>query len=120
MPVLTTNKPRKSAQNGSVSPSFATRLGPMTSSRKRETEPSYVRVLRRFLGFDERANLQTAWALWQRVCVDPEVIRLSMKREAKNVPQPSVTAPYKQGAKVLAAMSEHQLAALRERVGVAK
>jgi hypothetical protein len=95
------------------------RLGPMETHRKREEEPSYARLLLRFRLIGKRFDLQTAYAMWQRICTDPEVIRLSLKREAKKVFLPSVAAPYTHGARVLASMSEQQLEALRQRVGVA-
>jgi hypothetical protein len=49
------------------------------------------------------------------------VIRLGMTLAAKKTPIPmvSVAEPFKNGARVLTAMSERQLSALRQRVGVA-
>src|SRR5260370_29101817 len=91
--------------------------GAMRTERTRETQPSYARVLVRFGLLDRKADLQAAWGLWQRVCADPEVIRLSMKREAKKVFLPSVAAPYAHGARVLAAMTERQLSGLKQRLG---
>jgi len=108
---------RKPAKNNGF---HKVRLGPMESHRKREEQPSYARLLLRFRLIDKNySGLQSAWHVWQRVCADPEVIRLSMKREAKKIFLPSVAAPYTHGARILAAMSERQLEALRQRVGVA-
>ncbi len=82
----------------------------------RHTEPSYFRVLLAAGLIESKTSIENAWGRWQRVCADPVVIRLSMKLE--KVFLPSVAAPFKNGAQVLAAMSENQIAALRQRVGV--
>jgi len=112
--VKTARKPSKNAGIRSA------RLGPMQTARKREIEPSYVRLLHRFRFIDRKntLNLMTAFDVWQRVCVDPEVMRLSMTLASKRSPYPSIAAPYQNGAKVLAAMSEKQILALKERIGV--
>jgi hypothetical protein len=93
------------------------RLGAMQVEPTRHTEPSYFRALLSAGLIESRTQIENAWGKWQRVCADSEVIRLSMKLE--KVFLPSVAAPFKNGAQVLAAMSERQLEALRRRVGVA-
>jgi hypothetical protein len=95
------------------------RLGAMQVERTRHTEPSYFRALFTAGLIERKTELQSAFGTWQRVCADPEIMRLSMKCEAK-ISLPSVAAPYQHGAHVLAAMSEAQLAALKMRVGAAK
>jgi hypothetical protein len=92
------------------------RLGAMQVERTRHTEPSYFRVLLAAGLIQSKTQIDNAWGKWQLVCADPEVIRLSMKLE--KVSLPSVAAPFQHGAQVLAAMSEKQLDALKERVGV--
>lgn len=89
----------------------------MQVERTRHTEPSYFRVLLAADLLAQKTSIENAWGLWQRVCADPEVIRLSMKLE--KVFLPSVAAPFSHGARVLAAMSAKQIAALKERVGAA-
>ena|SRR5258708_7914727 len=92
------------------------RLGAMQVEPTRHTEPSYFRVLLAAGLIENKTQIENAWGMWQRVCADPVVIRLSMKLE--KVFLPSVAAPFKNGALVLASMSENQIAALRQRVGV--
>ena len=90
----------------------------MQTEKTRHETPSYFRVLLAAGLIRQETALQDAWGMWQRVCTDPEVIRLSMKLEkAKNVPLPSVAAPFKNGTHVLAAMSERQISALKQRIG---
>ncbi len=88
----------------------------MQVERTRHTEPSYFRVLLTAGLIERNTDLQNAYGMWQRVCADPEVIRLSMKREETKIFLSSVAAPYQHGARVLAAMSEQQLDALRQRI----
>jgi hypothetical protein len=108
---------RKPAKNNGF---HERRLGPMQTHRKREKQPSYARLLLRFRLIGKHSDLQAAYGMWTRVCADPEVIRLSMALAAKKelVHLVSVAAPYQHGARVLAAMSERQLSALKQRVGV--
>jgi hypothetical protein len=113
MTVKAAKTARKPAKNNG---SHERRLGPMQTHRKREEQPSYARLLLRFRLLGKHSGLQEAWGTWRRVRSDPEVVRLSMKLE--KVFLPSVAAPFKNGAQVLAAMSENQIAALRQRVGV--
>jgi hypothetical protein len=93
------------------------RLGAMQVEPTRHETPSYFRVLLTAGLIDRKTDIQNAWGKWQLVCADPEVIRLSMKLE--RVSLPSVAAPFQHGARVLAAMNEQQMAALKRRVGVA-
>ncbi len=111
----TARKPNENAGNRTI------RLGVMQSARKREEEPSYIRLLHRFRLIDPtNRRLHTAYEVWQRVCRDTEVIRLSMALAAKGKPiyLASVTEPFKNGARVLAAMSEKQLSELKDRIGL--
>jgi len=114
----TAQKPSNNAANRIV------QLGVMQSARKREEEPSYIRLLHRFRLIDRtnRMGLEAAYSVWQRVCRDAEVIRLSMALAAKGKPMylASVTEPFKNGARVLAAMSEKQLSELKDRCGLRK
>jgi len=91
----------------------------MQVERTRHTEPSYFRVLLLAGLIRQETALQDAWGMWQRVCTDPEVVRLSMKLEkAKNVPLPSVAAPFQNLGQTLASMSEKQTATLLQRMGI--
>jgi hypothetical protein len=94
------------------------RLGAM-QERTRYEEPSYKRALVTAGLLERTAGLMTAWSAWQGVCRDPEFIKLSMTLAAKKEPVHlvSVAEPFQNGARVLAAMSERQLEALRQRVG---
>src|SRR5437899_1338381 len=92
------------------------RFGAMQVQPTRHTEPSYFRSLLTAGLIERNTDLQDAYGMWQRVCADGVVKRLSMKLD--KVFLPSVAAPYQHGAQVLAAMSEHQLDALRQRIGV--
>src|ERR1700692_1161092 len=115
-----TDKVAKTARKPAKNNGFRERrLGPMETHRKREEQPSYARLLLRFRLIDKNySGLQNAWYVWQRVCADAEVIRLSMVLAAKKKPiyLVSVAEPFKNCAGVLAAMSERQLAALKERL----
>lgn len=94
------------------------RLGPMQVERTRHTEPSYKRALVS-AGILNANTTAESWDVWQIVCRDNVVIRLSMELERqKKVFFPSVAAPFQNGSQVLAAMTEQQLQALRERIGV--
>jgi hypothetical protein len=114
----TAQKPNDNASNRIV------QLGVMQSARKREEEPSYIRLLHRFRLIDREqyTGLQRAFSVWQDVCRDAEVIRLSMALAAKGKPLylASVTEPFKNGARVLAAMSDKQLSELKGRIGLGK
>jgi hypothetical protein len=118
-----TGKVAKTARKPAKDKGFRERrLGPMEIHRKREEQPSYARLLLRFRLIDKNySGLQNAWYVWQRVCADAEVIQLSMTLAAKKKPihMVSVTEPFKNCAAVLTAMSEQQLAALKQRLGVA-
>src|SRR5258706_10998366 len=104
-----TDKAVKKVRNPAKNNGFhERRLGPMETHRKREKQPSYARLLLRFRLIGKCSDLPTAWGVWQRVCSDPEVIRLSMKLEKVFVP--SVAVPYQNGSQVLAAMTDRQLA----------
>ena len=95
------------------------RLGCMQVERTRHIEPSYFRALVSAGVIERKTDIQSAWGMWLLVCADVEVIRLSMKLEKeKNVSLPSVAAPFQNGAQVLAAMSEQQLDALKQRMGI--
>ncbi len=87
----------------------------MQVERTRHETPSYFRVLLTAGLIRQETDLQDAWGMWQRVCADGVVKRLSMQLE--KVFLPSVAAPYQHGAQVLAAMSEHQISALKQRIG---
>jgi hypothetical protein len=91
------------------------RLGAMQVERTRHTEPSYFRVLLAVGLIESKTQIENAWGKWQRVCADPEVIRLSMRLD--KVFLPSIAAPFQFGARVLAAMSEGQISALKKRIG---
>jgi hypothetical protein len=114
---MTAKSGSKQPKSGHPSPRSPKRLGPMTTARKIETEPSYVRVLQRFGLIGKNEDRQVAWAVWQRVCADHEVIARAMQKAARKSPLPSVTEPFKNGAQVLAAMTEKELASLRKRIG---
>ena len=94
------------------------RLGCMQVERTRHEEPSYFRVLLASGLIESKTQIGNAWGLWQRVCADPEIIRLSMKRDATKNFLPSVAAPYQHGTRVLTAMSKTQLDALKQRIGM--
>ena len=95
------------------------RLGVMQVHRTRHEEPSYKRALVSAGLIDENTAAES-WDIWQAVCRDKVVIRLSMELEKqKKVFLPSVAAPFQNGVHVLAAMSERQLSALKQRLGVA-
>src|SRR5438445_6792418 len=96
------------------------RLGAMQVEPTRHTEPSYFRVLLASGLIESKTQIGNAWGIWQRVCADPEIIRLSMKRDATQNFLPSVAAPYQHGTRVLTAMSEKQLDALAKRIGARK
>jgi len=93
----------------------------MQTHRKREERPSYARVLLRFRLIDKNySGLQNAWHVWQSVCADPVVTKLSMALAAKkeHVHLVSVAEPFKNAARVLISMSERQLNDLKQRLGV--
>jgi hypothetical protein len=118
--VVMTAKAVKTARKPAKNNGFQERrLGAMETHRKREKEPSYLRLLLRFRLMAKHSDLQAAYGLWTRVCADPEVIRLSMALAAKKNPLylVSVAEPFKNGARVLASMNERQLSELRRRVG---
>ena len=118
MTVKAVKTARKPAKNNGF---HERRLGVMQTHRKREEQPSYARLLQRFRLIDKNySGLQNAWHVWQLFCADRVVIRLSMALAAKKkqVHLPSVAEPYQNGARVLAVMSERQLAALKQRLGV--
>jgi len=98
------------------------RLGAMQIEPTRHVEPSYFRVLVSAGLIDRKTDIQNAWGIWQRVCADLEVIRLSMAKAAKKKPVylVSIAAPFQNGAQVLAAMSIEQRSALKERLGISK
>ena len=90
----------------------------MQVERTRHQEPSYKRALVS-AGLIDETNAAESWGIWQSVCRDNVVIRLSLELERqKKVFLPSVAAPFHNGVQVLAAMTEQQLQALRERIGV--
>src|SRR5882762_6283420 len=94
------------------------RLGCMQVERTRHEEPSYKRALVS-AGLVDETNAGESWDIWQSFCRDKTVIRLSMELEKhKNVLLPSVAAPFQNGVQVLEAMSERQLDALKQRIGV--
>jgi hypothetical protein len=96
------------------------RLGVMQLEKSRHEEPSYLRLLIQH-GFLQRnfIDLQRAWEMWTGLCSDTDVIELSVKLEktTKNF-LPSIASPYSNLAHVLAAMSEKQIQALKQRVRV--
>jgi hypothetical protein len=87
----------------------------MQIEKSRYDTPSYFRALVAAGLIQSKTQIENAWGKWQLVCADPEVIRLSMRLE--KVSLPSVAAPFQHGAQVLSAMSEKQIAALKESVG---
>ncbi len=94
------------------------RFGAMQVEPTRHTEPSYFRVLLAAGLIDEKTSKDIAWSLWDSVCRDKTIIRKSQElQKSEKVFLPSVAAPFKSGAQVLAAMSESQLSALKRRVG---
>jgi len=72
----------------------------------RHETPSYFRVLLTAGLIRQETDLQDAWGMWQRVCADGVVKRLSMQLE--KVFLPSVPHPISTEHRCLAAMSEHQ------------
>ena len=94
------------------------RLGCMQVEPTRHTEPSYKRALVS-AGLVDETNAGESWDIWQSFCRDKTVIRLSMELEKqKKVFLPSVAAPFQNGVQVLEAMSEKQLDALKQRMGI--
>jgi hypothetical protein len=90
----------------------------MQTEKSRYDTPSYFRALVAAGLIDESTNLQNAWGAWQRVCADPVVLRFSMEMEkSKKVFLPSVASPFSNGTRVLHAMSERQISALKQRIG---
>jgi hypothetical protein len=88
----------------------------MQVERTRHTEPSYIRALLS-AGLIDESTIGRSWEIWQSVCRDKVVIRLSMELEkTKKVVLPSVAAPFQNLAHVLAVMNEKQLSELRSRV----
>jgi len=67
---------------------------------------------------DENTKAES-WDIWQSVCRDKVVVRLSIELEKqKKIFLPSVAAPFQNGVQVLASMSEQQISALKKRLGV--
>jgi len=87
----------------------------MQMEKTRHSEPSYFRVLLAAGLIESKTRIEEAWGLWQRVCADAAVIRLSMRLEKVFVP--SVAAPFQHGAQVLASLNPKELASLRQRIG---
>src|SRR6266478_2766770 len=95
-------------------------FGAMQERRDRNNDlPSYAQILFQH-GFIDRHDTQgNSWSLYQRVCEDAEVRRLSQKIEKSKHPAlVSHMAGYSHHARVLAAMSSQQLSELKKRVGV--
>jgi hypothetical protein len=92
------------------------RLGAMQIEKTRHTEKSFVRALLAAGLIDETTTNDLAWSVWQGVCRDSVVIRLSMELESKKCSLPSVAAAFSVGTQVLKQMSAKQIAALKERV----
>ena len=117
MTVKAVKTARKLAKNNGFS---ERRLGVMQTHRKREEQPSYARLLLRFRLIGKHSDLLQAWGVWQQVCADPVVTKLSMTLAAKkeHVHLVSVAEPFKNCARVLNSMSERQIAALKQRLGV--
>jgi hypothetical protein len=95
------------------------RLGCMQVTPTRYTEPSYFRALLSVGLIDPKTSGEDSWGLWQLVCSDKIVIKLSMELQKKqhNVVLPSVASPFKVGTQVLASMSQRQINALKKRIG---
>jgi hypothetical protein len=92
------------------------RLGAMQVQRTCYQEPSYKRALVSAGLMDENTKTES-WDIWQAVCRDTVVIRLSMELERqRKIFLPSVAAPFQNGVQVLASMSEQQIAALKKRI----
>lgn len=95
----------------------------MTYAQKREMLPSYARILLKFrLITKDLPSIQNAWHVWQLVCADHEVIRRSMALVSRSQPAyaASVAGPFKNGACVLAGMSDKQISELKDRIGLGK
>jgi hypothetical protein len=94
------------------------RLGVMQTEKTRYETPSFQRALVAAGLIDETTTKDVAWYVWQGVCRDSVVIRLSMALEtSKKVFLPSVASPFSNGTRVLQAMNERQISALKQRIG---
>jgi hypothetical protein len=97
------------------------RLGVMQTEKTRYETPSFQRALVAAGLIDETTTSDIAWHVWQSVCRDKVVIRLSMELEKSNkVFLPSVSSPFSNGTRVLQAMTGRQIEALKIRLGVQK
>jgi hypothetical protein len=87
--------------------------------RTRHEEPSYFRALLAAGLIDEKSSKDIAWSVWESLCRDKTIIRKSQElQKLEKVFLPSVAAPFKNGAQVLAAMSERQISAMKKRLGI--
>ena len=93
-------------------------FGAMAERRNRNEEPAtYAQILFQF-GFVERRDT-SCFVLWQKLCEDAEVVRLSQEIERPVFrAMHSITSGYSRYGAVLSRMTAEQRTALKIRVGV--
>ena|ERR1700730_734183 len=93
------------------------RLGAMAPARNRTADaPTYQQVLTKHGLLPRGASISEAWALWQKVCEDRTIVKMSQEIERDKWRMSSVTAGYQHTEKVLAMMSARQMVALKNRI----
>jgi hypothetical protein len=93
------------------------RLGAMAPVRNRTSdEPTYQQILTKHGLLPRGAPIAEAWQLWQKVCEDRTIVRMSQEIERDKWRISSVTAGYQFFGRVLSAMSARQMTGLKNRI----
>jgi hypothetical protein len=94
------------------------RIGAMEPARNRTSdEPTFQQFLTKYGLLPRGASIADAWSLWQKVCENRTIVRMSQEIERDKWRISSVTAGYQHTEKVLAMLSTRQMTALKKRVG---
>jgi len=79
-------------------------------------EPTYQQILTKHGLLSRDAPIAEAWRLWQKVCEDRTIVKMSQEIERDKWRISSVTAGYQFFGRVLSAMSARQMTALKKRI----